>query len=208
MLIQRQLIQHWPPLFATNKSAPCKRKFRGALLFRPRARIATKFILPRTRARAVIPFFAYFGNGLASASRFFVSPSPSLLPRPSLLPSPLLILSRGDAAPKICVTVTSCSMIVDKYLTLTDSGLGVFTVPVPQWQRRLNTVLAIENSMTLMGGGRGRGGVTIVARIGVIASQRIALFSIFLPFDFDGAHRHEERRFPSYYSPWLACPRK
>jgi len=128
MLIQRQLIQHWPPLFATNKSAPCKRKFRGALLFRPRARIATKFILPRTRARAVIPFFAYFGNGRASASRFFVSPPPSL-PRPSPFPPPL-ILSRGDVAPKICVTVTSCSMIADKYLTLTDSGLGVFTLPV------------------------------------------------------------------------------
>lgn len=117
MLIQRQLIQHLAAVIRDNKSAPCKRKFRGTFV-PARARIAPKFILPRAPP-VVIPFFAYFGNERDSASRFFVFP---------------LAIFIGDAASKIRVTIMSCTMTVDKHLTLSGKQ-SRFRAPIPRWAR-------------------------------------------------------------------------
>lgn len=141
MLIQRQLIQHLAAFISDNKSAPCKRKFRGT--FVPvRAHIAPKFILPRALP-VVIPFFAYFGNGRIFwrdfASRFFVFP--------------LAIFDLiGDTASKICVTIMSRSRAVDKHLTLSGKQ-SRFRAPIPQWAHgRSNTIFAPStgNSTVLM----------------------------------------------------------
>lgn len=106
MLIQRQLIQHRLPLFATTNPRHANVNSAALLCSSSRSYCAEIYFI--SRAVVVIPFFAYFGNGRASARRFFVSSLNFLV---------------GDTASKICVTVMSCAMTVDKHLTLTESNL-------------------------------------------------------------------------------------
>ena len=126
MLIQQQLIQHLGAVICDNKSAPCKRKFRGTFV-PTRSRIALKFILPRRTA----PLLPHSSHILATSEIPCLSLPPLLSPLRFFVSS----LNFRVTAPKICVTVMSCSMTVDKHLTLSGKQ-SHFHAPIPQWRAR------------------------------------------------------------------------
>lgn len=188
MLIQRQLIQHLAAVIRDNKSAPCKRKFRGTFV-PTRARIAPKFILPR--ARACCPLLSHSSHILATSET----------PRPgSLFPLSILV---GDTASKICVTVMSCSMTVDKHLTFSGKQ-SHFHASIPQWCARARARkikyyfrTPTGNSMLLMRCHNYGDYVTVNGKL---------RYLIFPSFDFDVVRA--KYTFPSYYLPRSVCLRE